>query len=540
MGLAGIAKFLTRRAMELILIVLIILFLPKIPPEAKFSESYKVPPVKPFEGGLKLNEKLNDVEIWHKGDMLGPEAFVDYKGELYTTLHGGDVVKLTGNHITPVVKFGKPCKGYHEERICGRPLGMAFDKHGALYVADSYYGLFKVDVSTGKKERLVAIDEQIGGRNVTLPNSVAVTSNGDLFWTDSSTEFILQDGVFDMLADGSGRLIHYDPKTKKNTVLIADLHFANGVALSDDEGFVLVAETARSRIHRYYLKGPKKGTHDIFVDGLPGMTDNLKSDGKGGFIVPLVVAVDADHPGLTQILGPFPLIRKFLARVMGLVEFGFKFVNDIYPNEFSDRGVHLVGHFTTVSFLSPKRVSILHLSKNGEILDSIHGTNKKIAGISEAHVFRDTLYLGSPYNDYIGRISLAKIGWEHLKQAPATTPKPATTTTPTPPTTTTPKTTTTTTPKPTTTTTPKPTTTTTTTPKPTTTTTTTPKATTTTTTTTPKPATTTTPKPTTTTTPQPTTTTAPKPTTTAPKPATTTTAKPAQAQPVKDQPKAVP
>lgn len=58
--------------------------------------------------------------------------------------------------------------------------------------------------------------------------------------------------------------------------------FANGVVLSDDEEFVLVAETMKARVLRYYLKGPKEGTFDIFVDGLPGLTDNLSRDGKGG------------------------------------------------------------------------------------------------------------------------------------------------------------------------------------------------------------------------------------------------------------------
>ena len=67
-----------------------------------------------------MNSKLDEADIWHKGDFLGPEAFVDFNGELYTSLHLGDVVKLTGEHITPVVKFGKPCKGVHEESICGR------------------------------------------------------------------------------------------------------------------------------------------------------------------------------------------------------------------------------------------------------------------------------------------------------------------------------------------------------------------------------------------------------------------------------------
>lgn len=111
--------------------------------------TFRVSPIKPLEGKLALNQKLNDVEIWHKGDFVGPEDFVEYNGEIYVSLYGGDIVKLTGNHITPIVKTGKPCKGPHQERICGRPLGMQFDKNGVLYVADAYYGIYKVDVKTG-------------------------------------------------------------------------------------------------------------------------------------------------------------------------------------------------------------------------------------------------------------------------------------------------------------------------------------------------------------------------------------------------------
>lgn len=103
----------------------------------------------PFEGKLALNGKLDNVEIWHKSELTGPEGFAVYNNELYTTVHGGDVVKLTGSHITPVVKFGKPCKGIYQEKICGRPLGLDFAKDGTLYVADAYYGLFKVNVKTG-------------------------------------------------------------------------------------------------------------------------------------------------------------------------------------------------------------------------------------------------------------------------------------------------------------------------------------------------------------------------------------------------------
>jgi sugar lactone lactonase YvrE len=45
-------------------------------------------------------------------------------------------------------------------------------------------------------------------------------------------------------------LLKYDPKTKKSTVLMQGIRFANGVQLSKDESFLLVAESAESRIFK--------------------------------------------------------------------------------------------------------------------------------------------------------------------------------------------------------------------------------------------------------------------------------------------------
>lgn len=415
MAISGVIKFFSMRAVEGAVAILLITFMPNLPPDAKYSLNYDLTPVLPFEGPLTLNHKLQGAQIWHKGDFHGPEAFAVYNGELYTTIHGGNVVKLIGDNVAPVVKFGKMCKGFYEEHICGRPLGMQFDKNGILYVADAYYGIFKVDVKTGKQVQLVSMDEEINGKKPKLPNSVAVASNGDVFWTDSSTEFYLYDGIYDMLADGSGRVIHYDAKNKKNTVLIDKVHFANGIRLAADESFVIITETARCRVHRYYLKGPKKGTHDIFLDGLPGLPDNIQTDGKDGFIIPLVVGRDDDHPPPLNIFGPFPLTRKFFSRIMGLTELGFKVIDQIYPTEWAERAIHYIGHFASLPHsLSSGRQTVLHVSKNGEILDSIHSLDKSIIGMSEAFIFKDMLYMGSPFNDYVARIPLSKVGWEHL------------------------------------------------------------------------------------------------------------------------------
>lgn len=58
----------------------------------------------------------------------------------------------------------------------------------------------------GDYERLVSpTDKVINGKECKIFNSVDVAENGDLYWSCSSTEFDLQNGLYDVFADGSGR-----------------------------------------------------------------------------------------------------------------------------------------------------------------------------------------------------------------------------------------------------------------------------------------------------------------------------------------------
>lgn len=61
--------------------------------------------------------------------------------------------------------FVQQTEGFAEEKICGRPLGMAFDTQGNnLIVADAYYGIWSVDLNNGKKSLLVAPNEEFDGK----------------------------------------------------------------------------------------------------------------------------------------------------------------------------------------------------------------------------------------------------------------------------------------------------------------------------------------------------------------------------------------
>jgi sugar lactone lactonase YvrE len=231
----------------------------------------------------------------------GPEAVTQGPdGFLYTGLQDGWVVRFRPDGRGPaerVVQTG------------GRPLGMQFDAHGHLIVADAFRGL----LSVAPDRTITPLLEAVDGRRLLFPNAVAIAADGAIWFSDASQRFD-QHHWRDDFWEGraTGRLLRYDPHIGQAAVRLEDLRFANGVALGPNDAFVLVNETVAARIHRLWLTGPRAGTHDIFLDGLPGYPDNLSSNGRGLFWValaaPRIHTLDrlAGSPRLRQVLFRLP------------------------------------------------------------------------------------------------------------------------------------------------------------------------------------------------------------------------------------------
>lgn len=61
----------------------------------------------------------------------------------------------------------------------------------------------------------------------------------------------------------SGRVLVYDPATRATSLVAAGLWFANGVALSQDESFLVIGETFGARLMRHWLTGAKAGETEV-------------------------------------------------------------------------------------------------------------------------------------------------------------------------------------------------------------------------------------------------------------------------------------
>jgi len=232
-----------------------------------------------------------------------------------------------------------------------------------------------------------------------LLNSVAVAKNGDLYFTDSSSDVGIDRLDYSFFLNPSGRMIHFSRSTSYLTVLLDDLWFANGIALSPNEEFLVISDLLRSKLVQYWLKPGKIGEIRTFADGLPGLPDNLTPD-KDGLWVALPVTIDAQNPLLPQSMTRIPSIRKFLARVIGLVELLFNSIDSVLPNDFCKTAAHKAS--TMFSFSYSKRATIIRYDWEGKAVAAYHSLD----GSLYTHVMElnGELYLGSFVHNYIAKV----------------------------------------------------------------------------------------------------------------------------------------
>ncbi|KAK9056439.1 hypothetical protein SSX86_023800 [Deinandra increscens subsp. villosa] len=235
----------------------------------------------------------DDVEVIPiNGGAVGPESFdfnpVDGGGP-YTGVSDGRIVRWIEserrwNDFAVTSPHRHSCGGPEMEDKCGRPLGLKFHKNtGVLYIADAYFGLLETGPNGGLATSLVS---EAQGHPLMFTNSLDIDyTNGLIYFTDSSQLYTRRDHALLVLTgDRTGRVLKYDLESKEVTVILQNLTFPNGIALSKDGNFLLVAETTNCRILRLWLKTPKAGKLEVFTD-LPGYPDNIKINTNGEFWV---------------------------------------------------------------------------------------------------------------------------------------------------------------------------------------------------------------------------------------------------------------
>lgn len=188
----------------------------------------------------------------------------------------------------------------------GRPLGLASTADGALIIADGSKGLLR-----WFDGELSVLTDSYQGERLKIVDDVDVAADGTIYFSDASMRWTLDDYLYDVLEGrGTGRLFSLSADGEL-TVLADGLGFANGVAVSADQTFVLVSETSRSRITRVWVTGTKAGTVDVFADGLPGIPDGVAAAPDGTFWV----AMYNKRAAAIDDLAGLPWVREQVAKL---------------------------------------------------------------------------------------------------------------------------------------------------------------------------------------------------------------------------------
>jgi sugar lactone lactonase YvrE len=349
-------------------IVLVVVYL-LVYPVPISPVAWSPPPAPALTGQYQQNSRLAGVERLSlgtgapsQGTAFAPEdVAVDAEGRIYSGLDDGRIMRLQPDGSRPE-EFSK---------THGRPLGLIFDGNGNLIVADANQGL----LSIARDGSVSVLTTEADGRRFACTNDLDVARDGTIYFTDASSRFHLSNYRADLLEHGgNGRLLAYDPKTKTTRTLMKNLFFANGVAVSPDQAFVLVVETGTYRIDRFWLSGPKQGRSEVFIDNLPGFPDGISSNGKDKFWLALVTPRDQT---LDKLL-PHPFLRKVIYRLPRFVQ----------P--------------------APKRYSfVLALDVNGKVVENLQNPAADCyAQIANAVEHNGMLYFGSIGESTVGRYRL--------------------------------------------------------------------------------------------------------------------------------------
>ncbi len=269
--------------------------------------SWQTKPNAGYSGDFEQNDKLKALEFLDLDGHIGPEdAAVGSDGKIYAATHNGDIISIdrsTGK--TEVLA-----------NTGGRPLGIEFGNDGILYVADAYRGLVAIDMEGSLK---VLADKVDNGTPIKYADDLDVAKSGEVYFSDATTKFgareyegTLNGALLDLLEHGpNGRILKYDPASGKTSSILEGYSFANGVALSNDESFLLFAETGTYSIHKLWLNGDKKDQVENIVDNLPGFPDNINANDDGSFWFGLV----SPRSPVADMLSDKPFLRKIIQRL---------------------------------------------------------------------------------------------------------------------------------------------------------------------------------------------------------------------------------
>eukprot|EP00253_Pinus_taeda_P007581 PITA_07581 len=325
------------------------------------------------EGPFAKNNVLQAVEKLGEGVLDRPEdTAVDSQELIYTATRDGWIKRM---HLNG---------SWEDWKMVGSAsLGLTVSKSGDGLVCMPNQGLLKVN-----DDQIFLLASEVDGIPIRLANAVVEASDVNVYFSDASTKFGADRFFLDLLeAKPHGRLLKYDPITKKTTVLLDGLGF---------------------RYLKHWIKGEKLGSTEISIENLPGGPDNINiaTDGQSHRTGSHNILIGSD-----RLLGYGDADNIPEQLIDALNRIGIFFWSQAisawsgpYPTWKCAQELGLSGHWNLKS-----QAMVVKVGEEGEPIISFDDSNGKFMSmVTSAMEMGDCLYRGSLKANFLGRLSADK------------------------------------------------------------------------------------------------------------------------------------
>lgn len=325
---------------------------------------WEAPVQEGFKGSFAPEEQLLPLSLIDMEGFSGPEDItVNLEGDVFFSTAEGYVLKFSP--ATQALEKWVFTGGY--------PLGLRFDNEQNLIIADASLGLLKVN----SQQQITILANQFENKPLGFVDALDVDEKGIIYFSDASHKFSPRDyggpekaSEIDIFEHGgNGRIYAYSPATNHLELLVDNLHFANGVALTPDHQALLIVETASYRVLKYHLHGPNKGELSIVIDNLPGFPDNIVQHPDYGYWLGLT----APRSSAFDTLSRWPAARQVL----------YQLPKALKPS--AERYGHVV-----------------HIDETGQVITSLQDPSGSYPMTTGAMQYKDKLYISSLKTKVIG------------------------------------------------------------------------------------------------------------------------------------------
>ena len=316
--------------------------------------------------------KLRAATTLAVGQVDGPEdVLLDAEGNIYCGSRDGYLFRIAAPDHAKAEVVAK---------IGGRPLGLAFDREGRIVVCVAGMGLMRVTLD-GKVELLTDQAERSrlsvqDDTTIRMADDLDIAPDGTIYFTDASKRYDIENWGLDLLEGRpNGRLLSYDPATRRTRTICDNLRFPNGVCLTHDGRHLLVASTWECSILVFDLATLGDGPR-VLTSGLPGYPDNINRASDGGYWVALA---GMRNPVFDTAMKT-PRLRRRMTRL-------------VPPTNWLFGNLNIGG--------------VLKIDGGGKVVDAFWDSpDGPLYMITSMREHEGALYLGGVTNDRIGRLAL--------------------------------------------------------------------------------------------------------------------------------------